>query len=345
MALRNTLAAFVDHETRRADQASLGKLEDDGSYTVEAPGKDGYVFFTSGGKDGYGGVVGIARSFQGVAPKLPVFVREESGVAKVMSNNAAKTAAYNPSDNNNFAFSVARHTHGVGSGMTDPVQANRFIPGLVRPFREGGVFGLKVYIEATQYESNNTLTWFAGNSLDLTSFVPGTANKQAWIVCGIDPSSNLPTAKADADYSTATSMNPSQLDGFDFEGNVPLGAVILRNGQTAIDTFKDFADLRVFATSNSTAKTPNVVVITANYTVTASDDVILVDASGGDVTITLQASAAIRSALYIKRKDTTKANTVTISGNGNSIDLQANQTLYTMESMRLQSDGSDWWIL
>jgi hypothetical protein len=345
MTLRQQLQQFVDRETARADQATVGYLDEPtGEYITDAPGNDGYVFVTYGGQNGFGGVVGIAHSFQGAAPKVPIFVRGRGGVARVLKNNDSKTAAYNPSANNNYAYTVQKHTHAIGSGMVDPVEANRFVPGLVRPFSEGGSFGLKVYVEATQYESSNTLTWFPGRDLDLTSHVPGTANKQRWVVVGIDPATNLPTAKSDIDYTIAASMNASQLDGFDFAPNVPLGAVILRNGQTAINTFKDFADLRVFATSNSTSLTRTVVTKTANYTLVASDDVILIDASAGDVTITFPVTSTSGKTYTGKRIDNT-ANTVTLSGNGNNIDGAATATLFPYESIVSIGDGSDWWII
>jgi hypothetical protein len=344
MALRHTFAHFVERETTRGDQVLIGYLDSaTGEYKTDAPGNDGYVFTTYGGIDGYGGVVGIARNFQGAAPKVPAFVRARGGVARVEKNNDSKTATYNPSPNNNYAYTVQKHTHGIGSGNPDPVEANRFVPGLVRPFSEGGSFGLKVYIEATQYEYQNTLTWWASGSLDLTSYVPGTANKQRWVVVGIDPTTNTATAKSDSDYSTVASMNPSQLDGFDFEGNIPLGAVILRNGQTAINTFKDFADLRVFATGNSTAQTPNVKSITANYTALTSDNIIYADTSSSDITVTLYAIADKSFAsILIKNTGTGR---LTVDANGSEvIENDTDLIMSAGDSATFKSDNTQWWI-
>lgn len=246
MTLRKTLQAFIERETSRADQASLGYLnEATGKYVTDAPGNDGYVFITYGGENGFGGVVGIARNFQGAAPKVPVFVRGQGGVARVVKNNDSKTAAYNP-NNNNFAYAVQKHTHGVGSGNVDPVQANRFIPGLVRPFKEGGSFGLKVFIESFIYEFDNEIQTWSGQPFDLTSSVPATPNKKVWAIVGVDPMDNTPTVVTGDEFSSVALMGIDKIDGTLFAGLIPLGAVVLTNGQTKLNNMAGFSDLRIF---------------------------------------------------------------------------------------------------
>jgi hypothetical protein len=341
MALKDNFRSFVDKTADRSLQATFGKLETDGTFTTEVPGRDNHVFVTYGDKDGYGGVVGISRSAKSATPSMPVLIKDRNGASTVADVDVTRLTEYTNTPNLSL---VDKHTHAIGGGNVDPVEGLRFIPGLVRPFKEGGSFGLKVYVEQMQYETNNVLTWFDGSDIDLTSYVPGTADKQAWVVVGIDPSSNTPIAKSDVERDITTTMTPSQLDGFDFDGNIPLGAVILQNGQTSINTIEDFVDLRVYATSNSVVKTPSVTTITANYTVLGSDDTILVNAASGSITVTFQASAAIRPAFYIKRIDNA-ASTVTLNGNGANIDAAATMTLFPYESVRIQPDGSQWWIM
>jgi len=344
MALKDQLASFIDRQTTQGPQGTIGYRNSDGTYTTDVPGGDGYVFVTFGGENGYGGVVGIARNFGGATPKLPVWIRQRLGAAQVIGSNETKLSAYNPSGNG-YAFSVPKHTHAVGSGNVDPVDANRFTPGLVRPFREGGSFGLKVYIEPTTYEYQGVLVYFGGTALDLSSLEPSASTK-AWIVVGIDPVTNTATAKAGTEYALAVTMNPSQLNGFDFAGAIPLGAVIYRNGATAFNNFADFADLRIFSTNSAATTSRAVATYTADHTATLTDNLIKVDATGGNVTITLPpAAAAAGDGFTIKRIDSS-ANTVTVDGDGSeTIDDETTKDLDQYTAIQIVSDGTEWWII
>lgn len=67
--------------------------------------------------------------------------------------------------------------------------------------------------------------------------------------------------------------------------------------------------------------------VTANYTVTLNDEMLLVDTSGGAVTITIPNAAPqdcyVPGKRYIIKKYTTDANTVTLHAAGNAINLAA----------------------
>lgn len=81
---------------------------------------------------------------------------------------------------------------------------------------------------------------------------------------------------------------------------------------------------------------------------TAADEpVILVDTSGGGVTITLPPAAGVSGRTYIIKKTTTDGNTVTIDGNGaETIDGAATATFTTSRGVReVYSDGTAWHIL
>jgi hypothetical protein len=85
----------------------------------------------------------------------------------------------------------------------------------------------------------------------------------------------------------------------------------------------------------------------SNYTATTSDDVILVDASGAPVSITLPvASSAVGKTLFIKKIDSS-ANAMTIQPNGlEVIDNASNKsTAIPYESLTIVSDSTKWWIL
>ena len=86
---------------------------------------------------------------------------------------------------------------------------------------------------------------------------------------------------------------------------------------------------------------------TSDYTATAADFVILVDATSGPVTITLPAAALNDGRHYHVKKIDASANTVTIDGNGSeTIDGLTTQVMTIQYTSRhVVSDASNWSIL
>lgn len=85
--------------------------------------------------------------------------------------------------------------------------------------------------------------------------------------------------------------------------------------------------------------------VTANYTVTTNDDVILADATAGQITLTLPAPATGK--IYYLKKIDGSANLVVVQptagvqiDTGDSVEL-SRQT----EVIGIVSDGSTWWVL
>jgi hypothetical protein len=86
---------------------------------------------------------------------------------------------------------------------------------------------------------------------------------------------------------------------------------------------------------------------TANYTITTDDSTIIADATAGSITITLPpAASAAEFKFDIKKKDSS-ANTVTIDADGaETIDGAATYVITIQyQSVTIQSDGTDWWVL
>jgi hypothetical protein len=85
----------------------------------------------------------------------------------------------------------------------------------------------------------------------------------------------------------------------------------------------------------------------SNYTLTTADGTILVNAASGGITITLPAAASAAESIFtIKKKDVT-FNMVTVAAAGAElIDGAATYPLSTQyEAIKIQSDGSAWWII
>jgi len=82
--------------------------------------------------------------------------------------------------------------------------------------------------------------------------------------------------------------------------------------------------------------------VTANYTATESDNTILVNASGGAVTVTLPSPSGIAGRWYSIKKIDSSVNAVTVSG---SIEGASSYTLASQyKYVRVQTDGSAWYI-
>lgn len=90
-----------------------------------------------------------------------------------------------------------------------------------------------------------------------------------------------------------------------------------------------------------------VVAKTANYTATAADEVILVDATSGAVTITLPAAAGVSGRRYTVKKTDLGLNTITIDPNGSELIDSALTMVISdyLQAVTLVCDGVQWWVV
>ena len=87
--------------------------------------------------------------------------------------------------------------------------------------------------------------------------------------------------------------------------------------------------------------------VAANYTMTLNDTIILVDATGGNKTITLKPVDQCKHKRLVVKKIDTSGNTVTIDANSTEvIDNAATYVISTAyAAVDLVSDGAKWWIV
>ena len=89
----------------------------------------------------------------------------------------------------------------------------------------------------------------------------------------------------------------------------------------------------------------SVAIKTANYTATPLDDVIICGGGNESFTITLPAVSSVEAGkvYFIKNEG---SGTITVDGNGaETIDGAATKTLNQYDSIQVQSDGTEWWVL
>lgn len=122
------------------------------------------------------------------------------------------------------------------------------------------------------------------------------------------------------------------------------------------DNTSDMSYINGTVTSSVYGEKSNIKTVTADYNILAYDDTVLVDATAGNVTVTLlyaltsylesvininSITVNINKIITIKRIDAS-GNTVTIDGDTRTIDGAATITLATDEAISLQYDGANW---
>lgn len=112
-----------------------------------------------------------------------------------------------------------------------------------------------------------------------------------------------------------------------------------------------------FVTANNA--TPNISqtraikTVVSDYTITEDDNVILVNTSGGDVTISLPTALSVYNVSnstgqeFTVKKITTDSNTVTVMPDGAELIDGGSATLTgsLYPSVSFVSDGSNWWVV
>lgn len=104
--------------------------------------------------------------------------------------------------------------------------------------------------------------------------------------------------------------------------------------------------LRATAIPPGSASLHHVTLKTSNYTLAATDSIVLVNASGGTVTVTLPDAGASTRQYSVKKLDSS-GNAVTVQpAGGQTIDDGPSATLNPQyASITVVSDGNNWFIL
>jgi len=134
--------------------------------------------------------------------------------------------------------------------------------------------------------------------------------------------------------------------GTTFVGGTGEASLAVMNGNVGIGTWTPSSTLNI--NGSMAISTVSITSVASPYTVTASNGVILVNASGGAITINLPASSGAFGREYIiKRTDATITNAVNITANGtDTIDGQATVSLTAQyQSFTIISDGAGHWYI
>ena len=215
-----------------------------------------------------------------------------------------------------------------------------------------------------RYRTISSIT--SGLAQDIDSVTLNGNTLTVYITNGTSSSVDLSSLNlSDADWLDINTNNaPTSINNSIYtNGRVGIGtsnpqSTLHVNGQVVIDTLLpaiDTVDDVVFAdpTTNKLRKSNSVtfrsssktILKNANYTVNTQDEIVIGDASLGDITITLpSAIVAANKVIQIKRIDMS-VNNLTINSIGGNIDGLTSKSLVSFQSAQLVSDGANWWIL
>ncbi len=242
--MSNRLRTAFDRAWKGAEHRSwirglIGRPETDGTYTVVVADRPGYVYVRVS-QEGAQSLT-IAKSLGKVSLRgnLPVRMRREPGSGLVIHEvDDLYYEAATAGDATNI-YGVQQHTHALDSGMPYEVEAMRLAPGLVHP---NGAW--EVSVGAFRYYYNAAWETFAGGTLSLLANKPSTSGKHRLVVVCLDPSTNTLTAVSGSDQDYATTLDQDDIDAISIGDTFPLGAVLMRQDDSNIETQSRYIDAR-----------------------------------------------------------------------------------------------------
>lgn len=217
----------------------MGKRVEGGGYTMNVPGKPGvqYVRIVRGGNEL---VIDECVNF-GSNPNPNLLVRMERRNGRLVVIHPDASHALELYGAAVSSASVPPHLSSVGSGIAEPVEDRRFLPGLVSPSVSGG---LNVRVEAYMYDFG------AKDEVDPFAVTPtATVGKKAFIgiyadsdgvlqeVLGVDHDSFQDNSELTREQAIADLVFP--------DGSSPLAAVLVNESDTTIDGNTLIHDLRM----------------------------------------------------------------------------------------------------
>lgn len=238
---------FVGNERFGERFGTLGKVVS-GSWVVETG--DGRVWVTLDD----GTALKCINKAVARKPGIKVIVKpNRDGEMEIQGVQSAQTAASVGNNGSAIAnLETPPHQHFIGSGLEDPVEDRRFMPGLLHAFS-----GLTLYIESFPFRHNGVDYRWPGGTYDISGDLPVTSGYWAWVKVGINPATNTAVADTSTEVPLRSLLSLSSLDAINFAtaGYIPCGGVIVQEGQTAGPLEADFAEARFMPSSGGGAMT------------------------------------------------------------------------------------------
>lgn len=227
-------ALWLRSDERNRIPGRMGRLNTDGSYTIDVAARPGWVYVRVGPEGDQGHTIAVNLGVARIA-NLPIWMRRIHGRLVIKGvDESGRLDAFIGSGN--FSYGVGPHTHRIGSGLEYELEALRMEMGRIKPFS-----GLTVAITDFRYFYNGFWYTYSGGTIDLTSYKPA-ANTWAWVLVGLDPVTNMPVAATGAAQGLTTPLTLDQIDAIAFDDYIPLGAVKVKGSDTTLNNLANFQD-------------------------------------------------------------------------------------------------------
>lgn len=207
--------------------------------TIAVPDRAGWVYVRVSSEADRS--LTIARNPSAVSQRanLPVKMRRERGVLVIVGLDTGTILEAATGGDSSNPYAVQPHTHKTTGPMSYEIEAIRLEPGRVYP-----AGGLTVGIRAFRYYYQGAWVTFEGDTMSLGTYRPTTVGHHAWVLVGVNPTTNGIVAVAGASQIYATALTLAQIDSIAFSNYIPCGAVKVRNDDTAVTDITKYQDAR-----------------------------------------------------------------------------------------------------
>lgn len=323
-------------EVAQGDLAYLGFTT--ASYNIKVNGKPNWVWVRLAGEDERTPVQALNLAQVRLFPDLPVRVRKEG--------NKLVVAGYDPTTIDVFLGNKPLNVTSPDANEPDLVGSRRVKPGLVHAYKSGDSYGMVVQIEGFWYldPADRKAKYKASSLLDLTSFIPATSNHHAYVMVVFDRATQTISAVSGTSKLVTFPLDASDITVIALGGKVPLCAVKLTNGMTALDKDYYFEDARPWWTieSEPLLVTSGAILTVSAGAVTATQTYHVIAAESGTTDDLNTITAVAANTFVLLQADA--GDTITVKhGTGNvMLNGASDFALSGDKTLLLFYDGTNW---
>lgn len=220
-------------------KGNLGGEDDNGDYAIEVQDEPNsvYVRYTDGSPQDEAKNGGVPT-----VPGFPVIVYyvDKQPIAIIDLVRSVDFIAQNEG-----LSAVGPHSHEAGFGLFDVVSTRRFREGMITCS-----FPVSMHVDSQPFKFSNPITceskWHDEDSIDLTDYIPTTADTHRWVLVAFDTINEQLVAIPGDEYSLPVLLTEEFIALIDAQGYLTLAAVELRYGDTQIDDDHRIRDWRFF---------------------------------------------------------------------------------------------------
>lgn len=238
--------ARIASENRGIIIGILGRVNSDGSISLEVANRKGFVYVRIGPPNGQQTTIADNTANVQLIANMPVRMTRKQGVLVIKDTSTATNTTVIP-DNSTNSFGVPFHTHMDGTGLEYIIEGLRIEHGLVRP-----IGGYKVKVLPFRYKVGITWKTYAGEEYDVAPYnQPTTTGKWYWVLFTVEPITNVLEVFNGTEENYATPLTLTMLNSIDISNNIPLGAIKVRADDSSITDITKYYDARQWISGNN----------------------------------------------------------------------------------------------